>query len=162
MNYTLKLKSNPNNPTFASVYNQQFADNFASKPKALLPFGLRVQQLFSSASIEIENAIMCSISIASPWKYNVPLVLFDININSDKSSTSPEFLLTKFHENKSNYPQHIDIYTDGSKIGDEVAAAAVSKHHSQQIRLPNKSSFFFCWITGYTPSIRIHSHIKTQ
>ena len=58
MNYTLKLKSNPNNPTFASVYNQQFADNFESKPKAINSFGLRVQQLFSSASIEIENAII--------------------------------------------------------------------------------------------------------
>ena len=60
----------------------------------------------------------------------------------NESSTSSEFFLTKFHETKSNYPQHIDIYMDGFKIGDEVAAAVVSKHHYQQIRLPNKSSIF--------------------
>ena len=34
------------------------------------------------------------------------------------------------------------IFTDVSKIEDEVVADAVSKHHSQQIRLPKKSSIF--------------------
>ena len=101
-----------------------------------------MQQLFSSASIELEHVKTRSNSVTPPWKYNVPYVLFDVNINNNKSSTTPELFLTKFHETKSNYPQHIDIYNDESKIGDEVAAAAVSKHHSQQIRLANKSSIF--------------------
>ena len=53
-----------------------------------------------------------------------------------------KILFNQIHETKSNYPQHIDIYTDGSKIGDEVAVVAVSKRHFQQIKLPNKSSIF--------------------
>ena len=55
MNYTLNLKSNPNNPTYISVFNQQLAAQFTSKPKAR--FGVRMQQLFSSASIELEHVI---------------------------------------------------------------------------------------------------------
>ena len=128
MSYILKLKSNPNNSTYISVFNQQFSAKFTSKPKASKPsFGIRKQQLFSSVSIELEHVIIHSISVTTPWKYNIPVVLFDIPINSDKSSTTPEYFLTKFHETKSNYPQHIDIYTDGSKIGYKIAFAVVSK-----------------------------------
>lgn len=35
-----------------------------------------------------------------------------------------------------------NIYTVGSEIGDKIATAAVSNHHSQQIRLSNNSSIF--------------------
>ena len=87
MNYTLKRKSNPNNPTYISVFIQQFEEKFASKPKAIPPSGLCMQQLFSFTGIELKHVITHSISITPSWKYNVPLVLFDININN-KSSTS--------------------------------------------------------------------------
>ena len=93
-----------------------------------------MHQLISSASIELKHVITRSISVTPPWKYNIPFFLFDINIDNDKSSTSPEFVLTKFHESKSNYPQHIDICIVGSKIGDEAAGDEVAAANI----IPNK------------------------
>ena len=55
VNDTLKLKSNSNNPTYISIFNQQFSSKCTSKHKAIPPFGLCIQQLFSSASIDLEQ-----------------------------------------------------------------------------------------------------------
>ena len=47
-----------------------------------------------------------------------------------------------FYEIKSNYPGYLCIYTDGSKINKNIAAAAVSKDQSLSCRLPENSSIF--------------------
>src|SRR5271155_5360126 len=47
-----------------------------------------------------------------------------------------------FNKIKASYDNYTDIYTDGSKYGDKVGAAAVIGDHILQRRLPDKCSIF--------------------
>jgi len=55
----------------------------------------------------------------SPWLLTTPSILFDL-LQSDmmqmkKSNTSSDIYISKYNEIRSLYPQHIQIFTDGSK-----------------------------------------------
>ena len=76
-----------------------------------------------------------------PWTIKTPNVLFDL-CNDRKLDTSSVEFQSNFSELKSQYPEHIAIYTDGSKDGDTVGCASVSHLHDYRMRLPNKSSIF--------------------
>ena len=67
--------------------------------------------------------------------------------------------MSKFNEIKDNFSNYQHIYTDGSKEGDTVAAAAVTDNDTYTFRLPDKSSIFSAelkaiWIALY--------HIKDE
>ncbi len=59
-----------------------------------------------------------------------------------KSSTNPLVFQQHFSELKSNYPNHISIYTDGSKDGTSVTSAAIINNHTISRRLPDGTSVF--------------------
>ena len=143
VNFTLKYIFHPNNPTYISVFSEQFAANYPRKHKAISPFELRVQQLFHFANVDLKRVMTDSISVTPSWTYNIPSKtlpsdLTSVSINIKQQPLS-EFFQVRFHEIKFHHrrPQLIDIYTDGSKIGDEVAAAAFIKHHSVQVLQAN-------------------------
>jgi len=57
------------------------------------------------------------------------------------------FLITlvyrsRFHEICSHYDGFHRLYTDGSKVGDQVASAAVTGNSTKAVRLANKASIF--------------------
>ena len=61
---------------------------------------------------------------------------------SSKDNTSPEIYRNKFFEFCDHYKDFSQLYTDGSKMGNEVAAAVVHGNVTKTTRLPNKASIF--------------------
>jgi len=59
-----------------------------------------------------------------------------------KSTTNQLVYQQHFAELKTQYPEHIGIYTDGSKDGVSVTAAAIVNNQSLTCRLPDNSSIF--------------------
>ena len=61
---------------------------------------------------------------------------------SFKDNTSPEIYRNKFFEFCDHYKDFCRLYTDGSKMGNQVAAAVVHGNVTKTTRLPNKASIF--------------------
>jgi len=59
-----------------------------------------------------------------------------------KTTTNELIYQQYFAELKSSYPDHVNIYTDGSKDGVSVTAAAIVNNKTLTCRLPDDSSIF--------------------
>ena len=59
-----------------------------------------------------------------------------------KEDTPPEIYRSSFYELYSHYDGFRRLYTDGSKIDDQVASAAVARNSTKSVRLPDKASIF--------------------
>jgi len=59
-----------------------------------------------------------------------------------KEDTPPDIYRSRFHEICSQYDGFHRLYTDGSKVGDQVASAAVTRNSTKAVRLANKASIF--------------------
>ena len=62
--------------------------------------------------------------------------------SSDKGNTPPDIYKSRFYELCDQFSDYYRIFTDGSKVGDKVAAAVVHKHNCKSVRLPNSISIF--------------------
>ena len=62
--------------------------------------------------------------------------------NTKKSDTLPCSFLSSFHIHRSRFKTYTDLYTDGSKDGEKVAAAVVHENEIISCRLPNNASIF--------------------
>ena len=69
--------------------------------------------------------------------------IINYNIHySSKDNTSPEIYRNKFFEFCDHYKDFSQLYTDGSKMGNQVAAAVVHGNVTKTTRLPKKASVF--------------------
>ena len=75
------------------------------------------------------------------WISKTPTFVYDL-ASHQKATTDPMIFRSKYLEIKRQYYLHEPIFTDGSKDGDKVAAAAVLDGELYQFRLPDKSSVF--------------------
>ena len=141
MQYAIKLKSNPLNPAYDLVFKPKYKDLFDKNTKLIPTFGLRVLPKLEEAKINLDIIANYSVPEVPPWTMARPKVLFDINM-CKKHTVDPSIFCSKFLEIKTQYSDFIPIYTDGSKDGDAVAAAAVTEHNYLQLRLPDASSIF--------------------
>ena len=62
-----------------------------------------------------------------PWLLERPKLLFDLNCYK-KTTTNPLTYKTAFLDIRSRYSDYVPIYTDGSKSGEKVSAAAIVPH----------------------------------
>ena len=140
LQYALQLKSNPLNPTHKIVFQPRFAELFANKPKSTPTFG--IPQRLQNCKYFSRQYRHRRTSQDPPWTICSPSIL--LNLAEDKKSdTSSTFYMIKFKEIVENFSEYEQIYTDGSKQGDRVGAAALVPNGAQKsIRLPNKSSIY--------------------
>ena len=115
--------------------------NLFENKKAIKPFNLRIQTLLNEIKINpkiIHNTIL---SKRASWTINQPIIKLDLTKLS-KTKTHP----ITFQENslniQNNFPDHHQIYTDGSKQGMKVGCAAVFQNQELLKRLPNESSIY--------------------
>jgi len=73
--------------------------------------------------------------------YSNPHINYDIHYSS-KDNTSPEIYRNKFFEFCDHYTDFSQLYTDGSKMTNEVAAEVVHGNVIKTTRLPSKASIF--------------------
>ena len=55
MQYYLKLKSNPDNPTYKAVFEPKHRRDFSKKPSAIPPFSLRCEADINSLDFVLED-----------------------------------------------------------------------------------------------------------
>jgi len=129
------------NHTHNTVFNCKFKDHFERKPNQVAPLSIRVQPDLRAFGFIKRNALIYSISATPPWLLKRPHVNYNIHYSS-KDNTSPEIYRNKFFEFCDYYKDFSQLYTDGTKMGNEVAAAVVHGNVTKTTRLSNKASIF--------------------
>ena len=112
LQYAIKLKSTPSNPTFDTVFRPKYSEIFAIRPNAIPTFGLRIKDLIDEANINIETIRQATIPESPPWQLESQLI------------------------------DHQFLYTDGSKDDYKVGCAVVSNFNIVKRRLPGQASIY--------------------
>ena len=141
LQYAIKLKSLPQNPTYEVTFNPQYVDLFENKPKAIPPFGIRIQRLSAQLDADINCIAETKLSDVPPWEFQKPKMNYDMH-SGKKRDTDPFDYQVSFHDIQAKYHDHDFIYTDGSKDGNKVGYGVVYKHHIIKRRLPNICSIY--------------------
>ena len=141
MQYALKLKSNPLNQTYETVFEPQYKTLFQNKPNMIPSFGIRISSEFEKMNLDLDNIAEFKVPDVPPWTFSQPRVLFSLH-NDKKSQTDPLVFRTKYHELLSNFPSYETIFTDGSKDGDTAGSACVTPSDTYKCRLPDNASIF--------------------
>jgi Reverse transcriptase (RNA-dependent DNA polymerase) len=141
LQYTVKLKSNPGNPAYSSVFQPNYTALFDAKPNIAPTLGLRLRQALSECGVNLNCLAQRSIPSTPPWLFRTPGFNYTLYNVGTKSNTSPDLYHSVYMKLVSeNYEGYNKIFTDGSKQGNCVAAAAVSHNKVLVKRLPNHAS----------------------
>ena len=141
LQYALKLSANPSNPAYNVTFKPKNTLLYERKPNAIPSFGIRIKEALNKVCPDENQICLYKLSAIPPWRLCNPDV--NLSLSQDKKgSIDPILFQSKFLELKENFNNHEEVYTDGSKDGDRVAAAAVSDDFVLQVRLPDKSSIF--------------------
>ena len=143
LNYVLKLKSCPDNPAYDCVFNPPDAALF--EPASLTPpLGIRIQPHLENSNINPKSIQTQLFTTTPPWCFPEPVV--DLYLSQHKKeTTNPVFYKQAFLEHREIYKDYLEIYTDGSKLEEKSAAAAVVRSRTRapsSCRLPDHCSIY--------------------
>ena len=94
-------------------------------------------------NIDISKVANSKIYDNPRWELKIPTIRYDL-CKFKKDDTQPIVFIGEFHQIQEEYTQHQFIYTDGSKINEQVGSAAVLGNRTIRERLPDHASIFFC------------------
>ena len=107
------------------------------------------------------QGLVTSVSSTPPWHLVTPTV--DLSLSTlSKSVTSPEIYLSKFLEICEGLLDYYHIYTDGSKMNNLTAAAAVGQDDSKSLRINSHASIFTVEIVALNLSLDIIRRSKCK
>ena len=104
LQYTIKLKANPGNPSDDIVFNTKYQNLYTDKDSATDSFGIHCKKLLKEAKIDVGEIAINSIADVPIW-YSEPVTVDFTSSEFEKSSTSTVLKVDSSH-----------IYTDGSKV----------------------------------------------
>jgi len=142
LQYILKLSSTPHNPSYECVFGNNFKTAFASRPHIIPTLGIRLEKDLVDTGINFSHIANYTHPSTPPWLLRKASFYFDLHTLGNKSDTPPHQFRAAFHELLSAFERHTRIYTDGSKNGSAVAAAAVTIGTALVKRLPDCASIF--------------------
>ena len=141
LQYIIKLKANPDNPAFNCVFHPQLEDLYYKNKNCIKAIGLRAKKHIDESNLPLSMIQPSRLSEIPPWKLLKPKV--DTSLSEyKKSETNSVVFKQKLSEINESKLSKIDIYTDGSKDQNRVAAAAVIKNEIFSARLPNEATIF--------------------
>ena len=158
MQYALKLKSNPSNPTYETVFVPKYKTLFKNKSNMIPPSDIRISSDFENINLDLNNIADFKISDVPLWTFSQPRVLFSLH-NDKKSQTDPLVIRTKFHKLVSAFPNYETIFTDDSKDGDTAGSACVTTSGTYKWRLPDNASIFSAKIKAIDIAFKL-DHIE--
>ena len=141
LQYAIKLKSLPNNPTYDVTFNPQHVDVFESKPKTIPTFGIHIKNLAAQLDGDLNCIAETKLSDIPPWEFQKPKMNYDMH-SGKKKDTDPFDYQISFRDIQAEYLDYEFIFTDGSKDGNKVGYGGVYKHHIYKKRLPNVCSIY--------------------
>ena len=116
-----------------------------------------MHQSLTDTGIDLNCIAQCSLPKTPPWLLCRPK--FDSTLFSlgNKSDTSPDLYLSYYKELVSRYPSYKKVFTDGSKTGRAVSAAAVNKGTVLVSRLPDHASILPLYSQQNREQFSLHS-----
>jgi hypothetical protein len=141
----VKWKSNPGKPAYSVVFQPYYPALFDAKPNIVPTLGLRLRQALSECGVNLNCIAQRMIPSIPPWLYCAPGFDYTLYNMSTNSNTSPDLYRSLYINNKlvsELFEGYIKIFTDVSKEGICVAAAAVSHDKVLVKRLPNHAFIF--------------------
>jgi len=95
----------------------------------------------------------------TPWLYSKPVLDLCLNKHA-KSDTSPEIFQSYFMAVCDKLSDYHHIYTDGSKINNSVAVAAVSHEEVKSLQILDKASIFTAELVALNLALDIVWHSR--
>ena len=167
MTCVLKLHSVPENPACDSIVIPKLLSHFEAQPHIPPTLGIHLQPHFQAAGIDIEGIFNNSLfTDISPWSIPVPVVRFYLiklkkaNLKLIQNSINNFFL-----ELSSSFPNHSKIFTDGSKCGEKVSAAAAANGSCWShllYRLPDNCSIYIAELHATYFALKLICQCKKQ
>ena len=143
--YALKIKSNPNNAAYDSIYKQ---------PYSLDSLGESIKELFKEARIDKTKIAYTKVPDTPIWQSEPNDVSFKLSAY-DKSTTSQEFFRAKFLSDVlPDYNGYVHIYTDGSKNERKASFAVYCEYGYKFDRIRNDSSIFTAELEAIISALR--------
>ena len=106
--YSLKLSSCLQNPSYSTVFNSKFKVSFERKPYQIPPLGVRIESDLRAVGFLRRNVSKCSIPATPPWVFKRPHICYSIH-QSSKDNTAPEIYRNKFFEFCDHYKDVFSI-----------------------------------------------------
>ena len=141
LQYIFKVKSNKDNPAYDSIFRPQHAHLFEAKPNAIRPLGMRMQPFMDAIPMDINRIDQLRMPQVPPWQRAACAIDYSILIGK-KEDVHPVIYQAAFNKLKMQHLGAEYIYTDGSKEGNKVGAAAVTFKSTYKERLPDHCSVF--------------------
>ena len=157
MRYALKIKSNPDNAVYDSIFKRPYRHLYEHTDFKSL--GESISILFREADINTGNIMTSEVPDIPIWDSEPNEVSFDLSIY-DKSSTSPELFRSKFSEILHNYKDCGHIYTDGSKQNEKAAFGMTCQRVSLSDRIEDDSSIFTAELEAIDAALDLISDFK--
>jgi len=143
MQYCLKLSSTAQNPAYSGGFAGKFKLAFDRKPNQIPPLGIRVHPDLHAIGFKQKDTVQSSILplhrgflITLVWSLiytaSIRRILIQRFTEADFMSCAPTTMVSVAYR----------PYTEGSKIGDQVASAAVARNSIKTVCLPDKASIF--------------------
>ena len=124
MNFVLKLKTCPDNPAYSCVFEPPNSKPF-EKSSVTPPLGLRVLPLFEDSKIDLDVVDDTTVPATPPLSQSETQICLSLT-KYKKDTTNPEVYKPAFLKETSRHQNYVQIFTDGSKVDEKAAAAAVS------------------------------------
>jgi len=80
----------------------------------------------------------------------------------DKNNVSAAVLQSHFAETKNCFGKHVEIYTDGLKIGESVACAVICGNQIKSMHLPDKSSVYTAELSAIRLALELIRRLKEK
>ena len=114
MQYAVRISTNPQNPTYSTIFDGKLGALFRKNPRAVPPFYIRVRPLLDKINFNNKNMDSYKQKLP-PYKIHKPEILFDLS-EYKKEGTPPELFMSLVGQIKEKFHNYKYIYTDGSKV----------------------------------------------
>jgi hypothetical protein len=112
----VRLKSNPDNQAYSSVFQPNYTALFDAKPSIIPPFRLRRPEALSECGVNLNCIAQRLIPSTPPWLFRTPDFDYTLHNVGTKSNTLPDLYLSLYMKLVSqNYEGYNKILTDGLK-----------------------------------------------
>ena len=141
LQYFSKLKSLPSNLAYNCISNPKHQNLFELKEITIKTFGLCMKHILEDTNISLTN-IHYIIQLRFPlWLLKQPVVIHDLN-KLPKNKIHPLIYQEKLNNIQKKYPNHLDIFMDGSKNNNGTQCGAVLHKKTLKKSLSKEASIY--------------------
>ena len=137
------------------MLHPRYGELFEKREKAIKSFGLWMKSMLQQSKISVKNTHQDIFPKTPPWILEKSEVILKLN-ELPKTKTHPCTYIEKFHHIVSHYPEHLHVFTDGSKDHSRTVCAAVLNKIIHKKGSSNGKLHLYCRSMCYWPCSQHH------